>query len=64
MVADWPRSKPSVVLVTAQPLLSPPTTLSSGQRASAKNTSLNSAVPSGWVIGRTSTPGCFIGTRR
>ena len=27
-----PRSKPSVVLVTAQPLLSPPTTLSSGQR--------------------------------
>ena len=32
--------------------------------ASLKNTSLNSAVPSGWVMPRTSMPGWFIGTRR
>ena len=49
-----PRSKPSVVLATSQPLLTPPTTLSLGQRALSKKTSLNSDVPSGCVIGRTS----------
>ena len=59
-----PRSWASVVLATTQPLLRPPTTLSFGQRALSKKTSLNSAVPSGWVMPRTSMPGCFIGTRR
>ena len=38
-----PRSKPRVVMATFQPLLTPPTTLSFGQRASVKKTSLNSA---------------------
>src|SRR5581483_8063613 len=52
VVADEPRSNPSVVIATFQPLLSPPTTLSFGQRAFVKNTSLNSADPSGWTIGR------------
>ena len=51
-------------MATFQPLLTPPTTLSTGQRASVKKTSLNSAEPSGWTMGRTSTPGCFIGTSR
>ena len=64
MVADMPRSWASVVLATVQPLLTPPTTLASGQRASLKNTSLKSAVPSGWVIGRTSILGWRIGTSR
>ncbi len=64
VVAEVPRSKPSVVMATYQPLLRPPTTLSLGQRASVKKTSLNSADPSTWVMGRTSTPGCFMGTRR
>ena len=49
-VADWPRSNASVELATFQPLLTPPTTLSAGHRASVKNTSQNSAVPSGWVM--------------
>ena len=59
-----PRSNASVELATFQPLLTPPTTLSFGQRASVKNTSVNSAVPSGWVIPRTSTPGWCMGTSR
>ena len=59
-----PRSWASVVLATTQPLFTPPTTLSSGQRASSKKTSLNSAVPSGWVIGRTWIPSCCMGTSR
>ena len=57
---SWPTARartPSVELATFQPLLTPPTTLSFGQRASVKNTSQNSAVPSGWVMPRTSTPG-------
>ena len=57
VVADVPRSKPSVVIATFQPLLTPPTTFSAGQRTSVKKTSLNSAEPSGCTIGRTSTPG-------
>ena len=64
VVADAPRSKPRVVIATFQPLLTPPTTLAAGQRASVKKTSLNSADPSTWVIGRTSTPGWRIGTSR
>ena len=52
VVADVPRSNPSVVIATFQPLLTPPTTLASGQRASVKKTSLNSADPSTWTMGR------------
>ena len=59
-----PRSNARVELATFQPLLTPPTTLSFGQRASVKNTSQNSAVPSGWVMPRTSTPGWRMGTSR
>ena len=51
-------------MATFQPLLTPPTTLSLGQRAPSKNTSLNSAEPSGWRMGRTSIPACRIGTSR
>ena len=51
-------------MATFQPLFSPPTTLARGQRAPVKNTSLNSAEPSICVMGRTSTPGCFMGTSR
>ena len=64
VVALLPASNASVELATFQPLLTPPTTLSFGQRASSKNTSQNSAVPSGWVMPRTSTPGWRIGTSR
>ena len=64
VVAEVPRSKPSVVMATFHPLLTPPTTLSLGQRTLVKKTSLNSADPSICSMGRTSTPGCFIGTRR
>ena len=64
MVADVPRSKPSVVMATFQPLFTPPTTFSLGQRASVKNTSANSAAPSIWLIGRTSMPGWSIGHSR
>ena len=39
VVADVPRSKPRVVMATFQPLLTPPTTLSFGQRALSKKTS-------------------------
>ena len=63
-VAEVPRSNPSVVMATFQPLFTPPMTLFVGQRTLLKKTSLNSAEPSICSIGRTSTPGCFIGTRR
>ena len=56
VVEEDPRSKPSVVIATFQPLFTPPITLAFGQRALVKKTSLNSAVPSTWVMGRTSTP--------
>ena len=59
-----PRSKASVELATFHPLFTPPTTLSFGQRASVKKTSQNSAVPSGCVMPRTSTPGWRIGTSK
>src|ERR1035441_3133937 len=64
VVDDEPRSKPRVVMATFQPLLTPPTTLFFGQRALVKKISLNSAEPSTWVIGRTSTPSWRIGTKR
>ena len=64
MVAEVPRSNPSVVMATFHPLFTPPITLSFGQRTLVKKTSLNSAEPSICSIGRTSTPGCFIGTSR
>ena len=51
-------------MATFQPLLTPPTTLSFGQRTLVKKTSLNSAEPSTWVMGRTSTPGWCMGTSR
>ena len=51
-------------MATFHPLFTPPTTLSLGQRTLVKKTSLNSADPSTCSIGRTSTPGCFMGTRR
>ena len=43
VVAEVPRSKPSVVMATFHPLFTPPTTFSLGQRALVKKTSLNSA---------------------
>ena len=51
-------------MATFQPLLTPPTTFSFGQRALVKNTSLKSAEPSTCWIGRTSMPSCFMGTSR
>ena len=51
-------------MATFQPLFSPPTTFFLGQRALEKNTSLKSALPSICSMGRTSIPGCFIGTSR
>ncbi len=51
-------------MATFQPLLRPPTTFSFGHRAPSKNTSLNSPEPSGWMMGRTSMPSCFMGTSR
>ena len=51
-------------MATFHPLFTPPMTLSLGQRTLVKKTSLNSAEPSICSIGRTSTPGCFMGTRR
>jgi hypothetical protein len=51
-------------MATAQPLFSPPTTFSFGQRALEKKTSLNSLDPSTCSMGRTSIPGCFMGTSR
>ena len=51
------RSKNSVVLATAQPLLSPPMRSASSTTASSKNTSLNSARPVISRSGRMVTPG-------
>ena len=51
-------------MATFQPLLTPPTTLSFGQRASVKKTSANSAAPSICWMGRTSMPGWFMGHSR
>ena len=48
-------------MATAQPPLTSPITFSFGQRASVKNTSLNSESPEIILIGRTSTPGWSIG---
>ncbi len=59
-----PRSKPSVELATAHPLPSPPSTLATAQRASSKRTRAKPAVPSGWAMGSTTTPGWSISTRR
>jgi len=64
VVADVPRSKPSVVIATFQPSLTPPTTLATGQWASVKKTSQNSPPPSGCTMRRGSTPGWFIGHNR
>ncbi len=63
-MAPTPRSKPSRVLPTAQPLLTPPSTASLGQLALVKKTSLKWSWRTMLVIGRTSTPGWSIGTRR
>ena len=64
VVAEVPRSKPRVVMATFHPLLTPPTTLSFGQRASVKKTSANSAAPSICWMGRTSMPGWSMGHSR
>ena len=64
VAAASPRSKPSSVMATAQPLFTPPTTFSFGQTASVKNTSLNSESPEIILIGRTSTPGWRMSTSR
>ena len=64
VAADSPRSKPSSVMATAHPLLTPPTTSSFGHVASVKKTSLNSDWPEIILIGRTSTPGWRMSTRR
>ena len=61
---DTPRSKVSVPIATRQPSPGWPTTRAASVRASSKNTSLNSAVPVIWMIGRTSTPGWSSGTSR
>jgi hypothetical protein len=53
-----------VVIATFHPLFSPPTTFSRGHRALVKKISLKSALPSTWAMGRTSMPGCFMGTNR
>ena len=50
------RSFISVVLATAQPLLSPPIRELSGATASSRNTSLNIACPVISTSGRISTP--------
>ena len=47
------RSFIRVVIATAQPLPTPPTTLSSGMRASSMNSSLNSGWFVIWWSGRT-----------
>ena len=64
VVAEEPRSNPRVVMATFHPLCSPPTTLALGHRTLVKNTSLKSALPSTWAMGRTSMPGWSMGTSR
>ena len=59
-----PRSKAKVASATRQPSLTSPTTRSASVRAPSKKTSLNSDVPVSWRMGRTSTPGWSMGTRR
>ncbi len=59
-----PRSNASVPIATAQPLPGSPTHSEAGVRAPSKNTSLNSAVPVIWRIGRISMPGWSIATSR
>jgi hypothetical protein len=59
-----PRSKARVARATRQPSPTSPTTLSAGGPGPSKNTSLNSEVRVSWVMGRTSTPGWSMGTRR
>ena len=54
------RSAASVVLATAQPLLSPPIMFASGTRAPSRKTSLNIARPVISRSGRISTPGWSI----
>src|SRR6202020_511072 len=51
-------------MATAHPPLTAPTTFSLGVRASVKKVSLNSDAPLSILMGRTSTPGCSIGTNR
>ena len=64
VAAASPRSKPSSVIATAQPLLIPPTTFSFDATASVKKVSLNSESPDIILIGRTSTPGWRMSTNR
>ena len=45
VVALPPRSKPSVVMAGAHPLLRPPITLNSGARAPSRKSSQNPAAP-------------------
>ena len=52
------RSFMSVVIATAQPLPTPPTTFSSGIRASSMKSSLNSGSLVIWCSGRTCTASC------
>src|SRR5258705_9971395 len=63
MVAAPPRSYPSVVMATFQPLLSPPMTLNSGTRTPSMKSSQNSAAPDICLIGRYWTPGCLNGNK-
>ena len=58
------RSCISVVIATAQPLPTPPTTFSSGIRASSMKSSLNSASPVIWRSGRTCTASCSMSIRK
>ena len=52
------RSFISVVMATAQPSPTPPTTFSSGIRASSMKSSLNSGWRVIWCSGRTCTASC------
>jgi hypothetical protein len=56
VVALPPRSLPSVVIVTRQPLCRPPITLATGARASVMNVSVKPLRPVIWRIGRISKP--------
>ena len=56
VVALPPRSLPSVVIVTRQPLFSPPMTLNKGARASVMNVSVKLLLPVSCRIGRRSKP--------
>ena len=58
------RSNPSAVCSVRQPSCTSPSRLASGTRAPSRNTSLNSAPPVTWWIGRTSTPFCRIGNQK